>query len=827
MGDDMAESLQTARPEQNPVDKPDTLRLRYGLGIGAMAFAMLQLQIILIKVSSFLFWHHFAYAIISLALLGLGIAGTRLTVRLGNTMPSLTLVTRHAFLFAVSIPMCFMIATRTGFRPLEIMNDPTQHLNLLLIYVALAIPFFFAGITLSAAMKRFSASANHLYAFDLTGAGLGCLLVFLLLRPLGAIGLLLVTALSGLAASYLLGDVGPRWKIARHLSLVILAGLLVAETGMSGELWSLTPSNAKDLQSIRSRFPDKIRLEYTQWDPVARIDITAPFEFDRPPEFSGVVSKHWENLRQEEVGIFQDAAAGTPLYRFNCNYEQELPFMRGTLSSAAFEFLRFPKVLVIGAGGCPDCHAALANNAGEVIAVEINTGIVNALESARYREFGSCFLDFPNFKLVNAEGRHYIRRFDTADLDIIQLSGVDTFAALASGAYSLAESYLYTIEAMKDFYSRLSPNGVVCINRWIFDPPRETLRLTTTMHKALTDMNIPDPENHLFILGDNHWANTMMKKQAFSEEECRLLRDFADRWQYRVIYDPYEPQSNRFNEYLRGDAKSKAEMIDGYPMRIAPCTDNAPFFFQWYRWSSIFTKPDTTGYGGYGITQFPIGNLIMVLTLLQITFLAALFILLPLRSTAVKKISRKTIFGLYFACLGTGFMFIEICLMQKLVLFLGHPSYSISISMFAMLIFAALGSAWSSRWAIRGSRIGAIITVLIAGVLLSMTIITWGLDPLLGASFPIRVLATILAIAPAAVMLGMPFPCAIRYLSATEGKTLIPWFWGVNGFFSVIGSVIAVLLAIMTGFNTVILVACGLYALAAIIGFRCFNTLRH
>ena len=799
------------------------MRFRYGLGISALAFAMLQLQIILIKVSSYLFWHHFAYAIISLALLGLGIAGTFLTVRLGSTMPSLTLVTRSAFGFAVSIPLTFMIATRTGFRPLEIMNHPIEHFNLLVIYTSLAIPFFFAGITLSAAMKRFSAIANRLYTYDLAGAGLGCLLVFVLLRPLGATGLLLMSALCGITASYLLGDVGQRWRMARHIVLLVLAVLFIADIAMKRELWHLSPSNAKDLQHIQTRFPDKIRIDYTQWDPVARIDITAPFEFDRPPEFSGVVSKHWENLRQEEVGIFQDAAAGTPLYRFDGNYNQELSFMKGTLSSAAFEFLQTPKVLVIGAGGCPDCHVALANKAREVIAVEINSGIVKALREKKYRDFGSVFLEFPNFKLVNAEGRHYIRRFDAADLDIIQMSGVDTFAALASGAYSLAESYLYTIEAMKDFHSRLSNNGVVSINRWIFDPPRETLRLTTTMHQALLDMNVPEPEKHIFILGDNHWANTMMKKSPFTEEECQRLHAFAEQWQYRIIYDPYQPQANKFNEFLRGDATAKAAIIATYPMRISPCTDNAPFFFQWYRWSSIFSKPDSTGYGGYGITRFPIGNLIMVLTLLQVTVLATLFILYPLRSVAVKKISRKTVFALYFACLGTGFMFIEICLMQKLVLFLGHPSYSISISLFAMLVFAAIGSAWSSKWQVQGKRIGTIIIGLICGVLLSSATITWGLDTLLGYAFPIRILATILAIAPAAVMLGMPFPCAIRSLSKTPANTLIPWFWGINGFFSVIGSVIAVLLAIVTGFNTVILVACGLYAVAALIGFRCFN----
>lgn len=820
----MIESTRATSAAPNPSDPSATLRLRFGLGIAAISFAMLQLQIILIKVSSFLFWHHFAYAIISLALLGLGIAGTWMTIRLGSAMPAANLVTRSAFAFSISIPLTFMIATRTGFKPLEIMDRPIEHLNLLLIYTVLAIPFFFAGITLSAAMKRYSASANRLYAFDLAGAGLGCLLVFVLLRPLGATGLLLLTALCGIIASYLLGDAGSIvWRIARHAGFTLLAGLFIFETVTPGELWTLTPSNAKDLQMIRSRFPDKIRLDFTEWDPVARIDITAPFEFDRPPEFSGVVSKKWENLRQEEVGIFQDAAAGTPLYRFNGHYERELEFMKGTLSAAAFEFLRFPKVMVIGAGGCPDCHVALANGASEVVAVEINSGIVNALNSQKYREFGSRFLNFPNFTLINAEGRHFARRDTGTDFDIIQMSGVDTFAALASGAYSLAESYLYTVEGMEDFFNRLGPNGVVSINRWIFDPPRETLRLTTTMHKALVEMNIPEPEKHIFILGDNHWANSMLKKQPFSEEECRLLREFAEKWKFRIIYDPYRPQPNRFNEYLRADARRQAEMIDSYPMRIAPCTDNAPFFFQWYRWSSIFSPPETTGYGGYGITRFPIGNLIMILSLIQITILAAVFILLPLRSVAVRKISRKTTFAIFFACLGTGFMFIEICLMQKLVLFLGHPSYSTSISLFSMLIFAALGSAWSSRWSIRGSRLGSIVLVLIACVLLSTAVITWGLDPLLGAPFAVRVAATILAIAPAAFMLGMPFPCAIRHLSAGETRNLVPWFWGVNGFFSVIGSSLAVLLAIMAGFNAVILTACCLYGLAAVIGFRSFS----
>jgi spermidine synthase len=812
----------TNRPETPDHQKssvPATVRWTYGLGISAISFSVLMLQIMLMKVSSFLFWHHFAYAIIALALLGMGASGSILTSRLGKKAPSSGLIACSALLYAISIPLSYMVATRIGFQPLDVMTGIREHFNMLMIYSALALPFFFAGLTLAAAIRRYAAVANRLYAFDLAGAGLGCFLIFLLMRPLGATGIILLCALCAATGSFLMGRIGRTWSVIRWVTTVILVAVFMISMVHEGDLWELTPSNAKDMQQISV----PMTIEYTEWDPIARIDVSAPLTLNRGPAFSGVVSDVWRNVRIEERAIFQDAAAGTPYYRFNGNYNEEMPFMKGTLSGAPYTFLQKPRVLVIGAGGCPDCHAALVNDSSEVIAVEINAGIVKALKE-RYRDYGGVFLDFSNFHLITAEGRSYIRSMDSK-LDIIQLSGVDTFAALASGAYSLAESYLYTVEAAEDYYHALTEDGVVSINRWLFDPPRETLRLVATMEQALAGLGITDTEKYFYIIQGGGWANTMMRRRPFTEEECEMLREYAAQWQYKTVYDPYMPTDNHFNDYLRNDTAFKSKLTADYPFRIAACYDDKPFFFQWYRFSNLFGRQKHLGTGGYHITQFPIGNFLMILTLIQVTILAAIFILFPLWSLAVRKVRRKFVMGLYFACLGFGFMFIEIVLMQKLVLFLGHPSYSISVTLFAMLTFAAIGSAVSSKWKLNGKSLGAVLGILVTAILLSTLLVTFVLDMLLGQPLMIRIIATVICLAPAAFMLGTPFPSAIRMISGGPQEILIPWFWAINGFSSVLASSTAALLTIFTGFNFVIYLACILYMIAAFIGYRFFHEL--
>jgi hypothetical protein len=335
----------------------------------------------------------------------------------------------------------------------------------------------------------------------------------------------------------------------------------------------------------------------------------------------------------------------------------------------------------------------LYHDVRSVTGVEVNPVIVDAVQR-RYADFAGRIFDRLDVELVTAEGRHYLTATDQR-FDVIQLSGVDTFTALASGAYALAESYLYTTDAMRAYWGHLTENGVLSFSRWLL-PRGASPRLDQVA--ALRSLGIVAPERHFIVVrgggvGGNDWAETLLKKSPFTEAEAEAYRRWAERLQFEIIYDPYVEQDNAFDRLIRASDERREAMIEEYAYDIRPVSDDAPFFFDYYRWRSLWHR-EAAGQGGYYVTRFPLALMILVASLVQIVLLAVLFILGPLvaRGARLRSVPRKSRVLVYFGALGLGFVTVEIVFLQKYTVFVGGPVISMAVTLFAILVFSGLGS---------------------------------------------------------------------------------------------------------------------------------------
>jgi hypothetical protein len=629
----------------------------------------------------------------------------------------------------------------------------------------------------------------------------------------------------------------------------------------------------------------------------------------------------------EARGVAQDGTAPTMLFKDAAKLDS-FPFLDDTQAATAYVVHRAAgkkdqQVMVIGVGGGVDVMVALANGAKHVTAVELNTAMIEMV-TERHRDYLGGLFDEPGpfadrIELVNSEGRAWLRSHD-ARYDVIQMSGVDSYTALSTGAYTLSESYLYTVEAVADFWSHLNPDGVVTWSRFIESAPkksRETLRLANIAVSALRELGVADPAAHVCVFQGLGWASTMLKQSPFTAAEVQALRDFALRQGFvGMIFDPLQPPAavgepeptwfagqrvallpqiaalpgvgaepaaveaawdalaalapavakgqpvtaeqlppalqapataaaalqllasqrasfaaqveylattrRDFATLLRGDAAARAAFLAGYEFDVSPSTDDRPFFFNYYRWSALADRV-AAWFGGGSRTQqdtlfnyhtdFPVGHLVLLGSMAQILLLAALLIFLPLRKLEREGTRRPgaTRFFLYFAALGLGFMLIEIALMQKLVIFLGHPTYALSLVLVSLLASAGLGSLLAGRIAVVGRRhLLWILLAIVAVVLLNVLAVNHLLPLLLGAPLWARMLVVVLLLVPTGLALGMPFPTGMRAVEA-RCPQLVPWGWAVNAFFSVFGSIFCIVLSMAIGFSNVFYVALGVY----------------
>ena len=789
--------------------------------VALVTAAALAIQVGLTRVFSVTLWHHFTYLVIGIALLGYGVAGAVLSywTRSGTDENALgrKRLSRRVRWVALASFAAFACSTTVRFDALELFRDPSVGVGLALLILLTAIPFFGAGLVVATALASYPKRTGSIYAADLLGAGCGAAIALPALSWLGAPGLIFVSTVVMAVAGVLFALPLGRSEIVKGVFIVVLlstfAGLLHDD-----EPWAF-PAPSKEIHLFPSRGPGVRKSVHRKWTPTGRIDVSA--ETSLPPLMGGEFGRDALAFRKIRL-VMQDGAAPTFLFRMKGDLS-ELSFLRHSSTAAVWVARgvnlgddQIPrgnigaKSLVIGVGGGIDLAIALAHGADHVTGVDVNPEIL-ALTQKHFVDYTGKLALRKDIRLVVGEGRSFIRRTDQR-YDVIQLSGVDTYAALSQGAYSVAEGFLYTVEALEDYLAHLRPGGCVSFSRWIMNPPRETLRLATTAAEALRRRGVKDPATHLVVIRGNAWATLLACDKPFEKRQVQRLHAFAHYEGYRWVFNPLNNTGGAFDRALRTPEQSRKAFIADYVYQLNPTTDDAPFFFNYFRWKNLAQMGEMKSENVY-TSPVPIGHGLLLGTLLLTGILAFFGIWLPARKHV--GLSSRWAYTLYFGALGLAYLFVEMTFLQRLTFFLGHPSYALTVVLSALLISSGLGSA-ASKWVKGEKRLRwlsfGLPLVLLGAIFISRLLLV----ELVGLAFAGRVVVSIAVLLPVGFLMGMPFPLGLARLES-KGSGLIPWAFGVNAFFTVIASSLATVIAMESAFTVLLGLAGGLYFAALMI----------
>lgn len=786
-------------------------------GVFVLSVALITLELLYTRLFSFALWHYMAYLVISISMLGLGVSGVILSIyqkalewNRGKTLAWMSLG------FSLSILMGIGAICRMELDILKL-NLAVTHVKILLFNGMLALPFFFCGSVFSLIFSAYPQRIGGLYAVNMVGSGIGCLVVIPAMWYLGLPGSLIVCALlGGISASLFLPSMG-RWAI---LAVTVVLTFLLFPFRES--IYPIRPAPTKLLALIEKHLQEK--PEYTRWTPLSRIDVVD-------------ASKYSPGRK----AVLQDGDAVSFLHEWNGD-SSTLDYLNDNIAAGPYRILKEPNVLLIGIGGGPDILIAHHFGAKKITAVEINPASIEVLTEL-YKSYNGGIANFlPSYQVVHAEGRSYVRRSDQK-YDLIHVPGADSFTALQSGAYMVAESYLYTADAMKDYFSHLTEDGILGFVRISFDPPREHLKLVTSAATAMRELGIEEPWNKALVIRDRRYIYltlTLFKLKPFTPEEIESYRQWlVNNPSYTIMYAPGYPTGNPYEQFFQAFAEGGEEKFyDEYFYNVRPATDDSPFFFRHEKLKNVLKKlplpsmeplpGESNAFPGFTslfeADQFRekgLGIWMLIATIVQMTILTALFILAPL--TVFKKRHLKVPNSIpmlfYFSCLGLAYVSIEISFIQRLILFLGHPTYSTSVVIFTFLVFSGLGSATTGYFGHTRRNALWIFAVLFLVGLITHAAVTPITNLFLPIPIETRIVLAVILLAPLSFLMGMPFPMGIGIANENSSREMIAWAWGVNSAFSVMGSMMCIAIAMALGFSQVLLGMLIVYLMAACVLF--------
>ena len=783
-----------------------------------LSAASLAYEILLMRLFSIIQWHHFAYMFIGLALLGYGISGTVVAIHQQRLLQRFNpLYISCVALFGVSAVTCFSLAQLIPFNAEAILWDGWQVFYLTGIFLLLAIPFFFAATGICLAFMQYGTQVSRVYAVDLLGAGIGSLgVIILLLWVFPQLALVIVGVLGVVAALVASLEL----KVNRQPVIAIGLMFVMMLLFVSGVSLKLQLSPYKSLQQVLRINGTSIIAESSS--PLGLISVVE--SRDIPLRHAPGQSLHSTHEPLPQLGVFTDGDNMTVLTRYP-EEDMKLAYLDQTSSALPYHLKPISDVLVLGVGGGADVLQARFHQVKKIDGVELNQQMIQLVKN-NFAQFTGNLFQQPGVTIYHNEVRDFLRS-KPRRYDLIQLALVDAFNASASGLYALNESYLYTVEALQLYLKHLESGGYLALTRWIKLPPRDTLKLFATAVSALRQAGVSDPEQRLVLIRSWQTSTLLVKNGRFTVKELSSVQRFCDERGFDLAYTPdLKPeQVNQYNilnspVFYQAATALLSEKSDTfmqqYKFNLQPATDDQPYFHQFFKWSTFKEIFQMRNRGGMALLEW--GYITLLVTLGIAGFFSVVLILLPLwyyqrkQTTANTSVRRRDVFYYFFA-IGLAFLFIEIAFMQKFILFLHQPIYAIAVTLTAFLIFAGAGSYWSGRLlqSLTGSKI---LLYAIGGIILFSLVYLLLLDSLFAimVSLPIvvKMLITVLLIAPLAICMGMPFPLAMANL-VHHAKYYIPWAWGINGCASVISAVLASLLAIHFGFSTVILLAVILY----------------
>ncbi len=776
------------------------LRARPGTytGLFLVTLSTLMYEIVLTRIFSVTMWYHFAFVAISVALFGLT-AGALLVYlfprrfRDGDVPSRLWL---FALLFGVTLAVCFVTQLAIPFDP-EL--NVASAWSVLFTCVVIAIPFTCSGVVVCLALTRFPAQTNRLYAVDLIGAALGCILVVALFVVLDGPSLMIaIGALAALGAFFFARDAHSRRGMA-----IALAGTLVL--GSSALVNGYLHSRGHPLlRVIWAKGEADPQHAYERWNAFSRVTVDTFVEGPAPPNGVGLSSTMPDTLRAEEKVMLIDSNAATGLTRYSGD-SRETDFLRYDVSNLAHYGLTDANVLVVGVGGGRDVLSALEFEQDSVTGVEINPNILK-ITNGVYGDLTGHLDRDPRVTFVADEARSYLARSDRR-YDLIQISLIDTWAASSAGAYALSENSLYTTEAWDLFLDRLAPGGLLSVSRWYSIPgreqPLEAYRAVALASAVLRSRGAANPRDHLIAYRAatrNRQASAvtlLVSPEPLTDDERSKLTSAAERLRFEPVLTPEHAIDPRFAALAAPDGPTDAAFA-GLDADISPPTDNRPFFFQMADLGTIVS--------GAGFSRDDSTRPVLILSLLAVAILtlAAAFILLPLLVTTSADARRGMApFYVYFAGIGLGFLLIEIAQLQRLSVFLGHPTYALTVVLFSLLVASGIGSFASERLrATEAPRrslalLGALVVTVAAVGALTPEVI----ERMDSATTPARIATAVFLLVPIGFLMGMAFPIGMGAASNRSGEAKA-FLWGINGAASVCASVFGVAIAVFYGIST-------------------------
>ena len=810
----------------------------FSFAVACASTSTIALELVLTRIFSVTMYYHFAFLAISVALLGLAAAGSAIFVfpRVFRKERAMRLASVFMIGFAVFTVWSLYAATTN---PVSL-KDTTSNLGTLAhVYLATAAPLVCSGFAISLAIANAGDRIGKIYMFDLVGAGIGCVLMVPTIGALGAPGAVLVVgAVGGVSALlFILADRGwPKWRIVAGIAAVVIVALAFL---------GATEGSARRFGIVRnpSKFLGNRKVLFEKWNSFSQITVAPAGDADH-------------------LWIFIDGDAATRMWKRVAVEAKDDPRVRiPEIRVAAMVYALRPQgpAAIIGPGGGTDVLSALRAGVQKVVGIEINPIIIDDVMRGEFADTsGDLYVSNPHVEIVVDEGRSYLRR-SGQQFATIQATLVDTWAASSSGAFTLSENNLYTVEAFEEFMEALAPGGIMALTRW-YDPgkPAELVRLISIARQALENRGVApaDVRKHVLIATDNQARATVnISRDAFSDADVDKFIELVKSANVRSLYVAGKVTDKSDEDRTRSGAAGAAKVNDKsdegrtrssaagaakvndkllaqtleapnlddflatLPYDAAPTTDNKPFFFYHQRIGDILSS-----FGKSAAGQLNNVGLVVLVILLGFSLLTTIiFVVVPLvlfrRGDLATDRKRKLRVIGYFGCLGLGFILVELGFMQQFVLFLGHPVYSLAVVLSGLLIASGIGAGITPilerRFGERRAKwlcVGALTSILLVyGIGLSTVF-----GALIGLPLPARVAIAALLVALPGLVMGTFVPNGVRTADSIA-PGLVAWGWGLNGATSVVGSAMAVLLSMNIGFRVVLFIGVAIYILAGVL----------
>ena len=804
----MADSTLVLQPDPAVSAPPAPLRLP--LIIAVVSCASLLLELALTRLFSVVLFYHFAFLAISVALLGLGAGGvfahvfrSRLSMwaieRLGSRLLCLNAV---LILGVLEVVLHSAVSLSLELRNFE---------KLTVIYLAAAIPFFITGLLFSIVFARAAEQVARLYGFDLIGGALACILLVPLLNFLGAPNAVLCSAGLMAVAAFLWGETR---GIRIAAVVIVFAYLALIAANYSGKLIDII--YAKGLRR------DASWVQFARWNALSRVEVDQVglakyivIDADASTAIMNVDPALWDR----DVPVGSDP--GTWKQSSPFNWKSDLMNAAPSLANVLRPRGDFA---IIGPGGGVDVLRAVANGSRNVTGIEINPLIANTIMRRAYADYAYHLYERPGVHIHVADGRSYLRRSHD-HYDVVQMTLVDTWASTAAGAYALSENNLYTVEAFREYFDHLRGDGIIAITRWEFHQPREALRVVSQATEALHQLGVANPSGNFVVVSDGPLDQdgrpviVVAKKSAFTAGELEAVRSHLHAHPKLVgLYIPGgENDANAFTRLI--ESNDPRAFAAAYQYNVAPVFDSSPFFFFTLKTANAISGLRGTRGGMDWRVNLGIVILGMVLVISMVAVIAFLVIPLALEPRAPQP---RLLLLCYFIAVGLGYILVEITLIQRFVLFLGHPTYALTVVIFLMLLTSGAGSLTARRWAAQVRTLRPVLLLIVIGVIAYLALLPWILTAFVGMAFALKLLMSGALIVPLGFVMGIPFPTGLRLLgeTSTPGGGLSEWAWAMNASASVLGSVLAMVVAIHFGLNVTLLCGALAYALAMLLSPR-------